>query len=145
MVKRNDTYPATFSEAHTLLCRHKDEGSRRPNDNNNGHINVSFMQTGGSRNDNKSRIVVVGTNGITRVNTYCYQCGMYGHISRYCPTATSARSGGVQEMQCQFVNEKESGATMIPHEWLLLDGGSTISSIKNLDLSFNVKDLDTPL
>ena len=45
-------------------------------------------------------------------------------------------------MQCQLVN---NDMEMIPNEWLLLDSGSTISSIRNKDLMFDVQPLEKPL
>ena len=142
-LKKQNTYPVTFPEAHTLLCRHRDGGSQR-NNRGNDRVRVTFAQTHGDGNQDDlptNRVIVAGTNGITVANTFCYRCHKYGHIARYCPEANSS-GGGVQGMQCQFVN---NGLEIIPDNWLLLDSGSTISSLRNDKLIYDIHPIKEPL
>ena len=72
------------------------------------------------------------------MNSYCSRCNKYGHSSAYCP-----RDLCVQGMQLSLAQSRTT--TAIPLDWLLLDSGSTISSVCNKQLISNLKPITTPL
>ena len=76
--------------------------------------------------------LVAGRNGMTIKQAYCSKCDKHGHASDYCP-----------KMQLSLAQSRT--IPIIPRNWILLDSGSTISSVCNKDLISNVKPVTIPL
>ena len=142
-----DDYPRDLPTAYDFLAKYKSSGNNfRARSNNRWRnsreerdraeqpaINVTMAQTTSSTDE-----LVPGRNGVTIKQAHCSKCNKYGHSSAYCP-----RDLSVQGMQLSLAQSRTT--TAIPLDWLLLDSGSTISSVCNKHLISNLKPITTPL
>jgi len=108
-------------------------------------MNVSFYQQKSDVRPKDAKIVA-GSNGVTKINSKCYLCNNWGHIRYYYPTVKSKEA--VQGMRAQLsltqfsltqtddynVSASPSTPNIVPKHWLILDSGSTTSTIMNRDL-----------
>ena len=158
MVQGVDTYPETRAKAQTLLSKYvpdkpvkqkqpqdtdpnkkKQPGGNTSTEANGGtgggepedtaNLNVSFHQ----RHAPIEGPPVAGTDGNIMDGRHCYACGHPGHISTFCPNV------GFQGVQYAFVQKLIQGRTdIISINWLLLDTGSTFSSLCNGGMLTNI-------
>ena len=75
---------------------------------------------------------VMGSNGILNPNVTCFKCKHPGHIAPFCPFATQQPMQNLQ-ISCSLSQSNN----IIPPSWVLLDTGSTISSIMNSSLVYD--------
>jgi len=144
MLKGHDDYPKSLTAAYNLLCNYRAPTSQRTTDS---QVNVSFLQATNDQenpttgNATETQESVPGTNGQCYPRTFCYCCRRHGHIARY--RAEPDIRGGVQSMQIGVtltqVEEITDVSNIIPDEWILLDSGSTVSSVKSKSLLQNVR------
>ena len=124
-----DDYPLNITAAYDLLSHYR--GARRGN-NHDGPVHVSFAQI------NETLPPLADTNGETLPDISCWKCMRLGHLSRHCPDLVK-----VQNVQLRYIQLTHTPSDIVPVTWLLLDSGSTISSICNPDLVqdlFSVKE-----
>ena len=135
-----DDYPRDLPTAYDFLAKYKTSGNNsRARSNNRWRnsregrerseqpaINVTMAQATPSTDE-----LVAGRNGVTIKQAYCSKCDKHGHSSAYCP-----------KMQLSLAQSRT--IPVIPRNWILLDSGSTISSVCNKDLISNAKPV-TPL
>ena len=130
-----DDYPANITAAYDLLCHYR--GGKRQNTHDTP-VNVSFAQI---RQADDNLPPVPGSNGELIPDMTCWKCLRLGHLSRHCPERV--KIGGVQHVQwTQFAH---SPSNIVPKNWLLLDSGSTISSVCNKDLLHNIVKVHEPV
>ena len=147
MLLGQDNYPVHLTAAYDLLCNYRPVPTgRREERENDTAVNVSFAQvTQDNNTGTDNQAVIPGNNGVTSTHTFCYACRQHGHIARYCPSPRDQRAGGIQSMQIGIalaqVPEKNGSDLISPH-WLLLDSGSTVSSIRNPDLLKDIRKSD---
>ena len=115
-----DDYPQNLTAAYDLLSHYKGAKKQESND---GPINVSFAQVRQVRNDLPP---LAGSNGETLANISCWKCMRAGHLSRHCPDRLR-----VQNVQLRYTQLTHTPSDIVPSHWLLLDSGSTVSSICN--------------
>jgi hypothetical protein len=107
-----------------------------PKQVNPGAVNVSFAQTPATNGIPASGTPAPtpGNNGVLSALTFCFNCRLHGHIARFCPSPRTA--GGVQGMQFGItlaqLDGELTGNDLISPDWILLDSGLTVSSIKNI-------------
>ena len=139
MVNGVDAYPDTKTQALTLLSKYIGESAPRKtnskkggdkskernsgaNDTDTSDINVSFYQ---HRAPPVEGPPIPGTDGKLLPEARCYNCGRLGHISPTCGEASAVGFQGVQ-------SEGNTGLpTLMKDSWLLVDSGSTFSSVAN--------------
>ena len=139
MVHGVDIYPDTKSQAQTLLAKYlvddkkqnKPKGGK-PGDNENnpqndtGKINVSFLQNKAPAVDGPP---VAGTDGMLQPHMRCFKCGRMGHISPVCSIATDGFQGFQHRLN--FSQNQGVNRTIMKESWILIDSGSTFSSVGN--------------
>lgn len=84
--------------------------------------------------------LVEGTDGNAHADVVCFKCMKGGHIARHCPSRV--RSGGVQNVQVTLTH---SDSAIFPRDLILIDSGSTISSVCNIELIDSVHDSPNPV
>ena len=138
MVHGVDIYPSTRSQSQTLLAKFVSEENKKQNNNNrNGKpgatnntsdtnkINVSFFQNRAAPVDGPA---LAGSDGKVQLDKRCYKCGRVGHISTVCTTS----SDGFQGFQyLNFSQNKGADRAIMKESWVLIDSGSTFSSVGN--------------
>ncbi len=155
MLVNRDEYPFTVAAAYDLLCQYKSQGGNRILGNknkdkniNDKNVNVIFAQVH-SKQDDGNVPPVAGYNGVVCPNTRCYICHNKGHAAYYCPE--KSRTHGLQGVQVGTMLTQikpelpESKSDIISQDWILLDSGSTVSSLRNPDLLENIKKIDETL
>ena len=156
MILGQDNYPHSLPTAYDILQNYKSSSVSRTE---NPDVRVSFLQTENdvtSANTNPdyvpvsdySNIIcpdgqspVPGRNRLCFPNLRCFSCNRYGHTSRFCDQMRNVQ--GLQ-MSTTFA-QSTSDSDMIPKSWLLLDSGSTISSVCNRNLLSNLEFCTEPL
>jgi len=89
---------------------------------------------------------VPGRNGVTIPEAYCTNCNRKGHAHQYCPQAPMVQGMQVHTTLTQVEKPKPTKPkNIIPDTWIIVDSGSTISSICNPKLLHDVTTLDDPL
>lgn len=63
-----------------------------------------------------------------------------GHLSRHCPERMK-----VQNVQLRYTQLTHTPSDIVPAHWLLLDSGSTVSSICNVDLVQDIAPVKDPV
>ena len=144
----NDNYPNNPTAAYDVLCNYSPPTSTPTRNNSRDTVNVSFAQANMVCSEVNSRESVPptpGSNGAVFPQIYCYNCNIYGHIGRFCSLPDCR---GVQAMQVGVsltqVNDERiqyKGQNVIFPLWLILDSGSTVSSIKSKELLTYIKQI----
>ena len=129
-----DDYPQNITAAYDLLSHYR--GSRKSN-SNDGPINVSFAQVKQVRDDLPP---LTGINGELQADITCWKCMRLCHISRFRPERVH-----VQHMQLRRTKLTHAPQDVVPENWLLLDSGSTVSSVCNSALIQNIVPIDEPV
>ena len=164
-----DDYPVDVPTAYAFLVKYKPATLRDITNDRNprapGRRNRNRNQnrgTGGSPNDQENVSVtmaqlqenpdaVPGNNGVIIPLAHCTHCNSKGHAKSYCPELVT-----MQGMQVHTVPDihtapavlaqvEKKAKSLISDSWIILDSGSTISSICNPDLLSNVTTLEHPL
>lgn len=132
-----DEYPENLVGAYDLLSHfqttNKQSGPRLP-------ANVTFTQV---LEQAQRQDPVAGTDDQTYSSTLCYKFHRMGHRANVCPSPT--RAGPFQGFQHVFFTHIDDDDDRVPQDWLLLDSGSTISSICNPDLIHSIQDTYPPV
>ena len=115
---------------------------------NAGEVNVTMAQLRDSdtptesENTPASQELVPGRNGVTIPATYCTNCDSKGHAYAYCPHAPMVQGMQIHATLAQVKPKPVKPDTIIPNTWVILDSGSTISSICNPKLLHDVTTLE---
>ena len=134
LLGRNE-FPRNMPSSYDLLCHFQSVDT--PDRTERENAEVSFAQT---------QVVLppptTGDNGRTEPRTRCFICNLFGHAARFCPSGPPR--DGVQGLQfgvtlAQADPESSGTDIIISPDWLLLDSGSTVSSVCNVDLITNLR------
>ena len=87
---------------------------------------------------------VAGSDGITLGGISCFNCGQYGHMQEFCPTAaasdTTTTSGlTLAQYAYMLAQAGADGKHGLDPNWILLDSQSTISVFKNRKMLTNIR------
>jgi hypothetical protein len=122
MLEGNDKYPTTLDEAFTILANRKVE--RMSSVISEG---VAFTTVTSASNQ-----AVAGDNGVIHNHIKCHTCQRIGHYSDHCPSTSNERSGS--EGNISFALLQKLKSVVIPKWWILMDTGSTLDLISNVEL-----------
>ena len=137
---RNE-YPKTMASAFEILAKCKPKENHAQANQNVDDYKVStagttFTQVKKENTTQTDKPPVPGANGmLLPSHIVCYYCGSPGHIAAQCPEVEKEPKKQVQGFQIGLSQLKQQ---VVPDTWLLLDTGSTISSINNPRLLYNI-------
>ena len=143
MVHGVDIYPDKRSQSHTLLAKfippeptqkkqtnpnptNQRGGQSNTNGGDTSRVNVTFHQR---RAPEVEGPPVAGTDGEIHPNVTCFRCGRKGHYSNKCDKDEVMFQGVQYYAFMQRLDETSS--KLIKDSWLLIDSGSTFSSVSN--------------
>ena len=158
MVLGQDNYPTSLPAAYDVLQNYKSTSSGGRN-GGESNVRVSFLQTDRNANNEgaaqpmenwQSHICidglapVPGRNGLCFPTLKCFHCNRYGHIARFCAEVRAAQNLqiGVSLTQTTGVSELD---TIIPKSWILIDTGSTVSSVCSRELLLRIETCAEPI
>lgn len=148
-VEREET-PETLQGAYDLLQNEADLLNLKPKKKVGGFRNrpwnnqgggASFAQEGAGTDSQGNKVIVAGTNGVTKPDVLCFKCRCYGHIATFCPQATGAPGNnqvgiyGSFLLNCSYLFAQMHG---LPKSLILLDTCSTHTCTNNANFVDNL-------
>jgi len=139
----DNKYPVDITSAFEILAKCKDTSSLNQNTGTSfaqlgtdaGEDGITTAPTSGASStavtlaaSTDTDMPVPGTNGVLLPHVTCWHCSKPGHVITFCPF----RSQTFAQFGLTFSHSHVPD--LVPKTWLLLDTGSTITSIMNANL-----------